>query len=197
MFVAIDDFLTAEEVGALFEFTLSRASEFQPTAVVSREQAGGFVNRSHRNSTAIYDLDRFQELIERRLAEEVPKHLEQLGMEGFQPSRVDAQITATGDGGFFRAHSDNGSDRLSSRSLTFVYFFHPEPRQFEGGELRIYDTYLDGQERRPGGSSVQVEPRRNTLVLFPPELMHEVTMVRSPADGLEGSRLTLNGWLHA
>lgn len=195
--VVVGDFLTAEEVGSLLEFTLSRAGEFQPTTVVNREQVGGVVDRSHRNSTAIYDLGEFRELLERRLAEEVPKHLERLGMESFQPGRIDAQITATGDGGFFRAHSDNGSDHLASRGLTFVYFFHPEPRRFEGGELRIYDTYLGGGTRRPGGRSVQVEPRQNTLVLFPPELVHEVVTVRSGSDDLGSSRLTLNGWLHA
>jgi SM-20-related protein len=191
----LENFLDEGEMKELLEFALSRADEFEATTVVERERPQATVDPDHRSSTAIYDIGRFQGLIEEKLAAELPGQLERLGLSGFEAAKVEAQITATGDGGFFRAHSDNGSRRLSSRALTFVYFFNPEPRRFEGGALRIYDTFMAGTERRPGSRFEEIEPRGNTLVLFPPELVHEVREVSSEG-GLAESRLTLNGWLH-
>ena len=87
------------------------------------------------------DLAQHQDVMLERIRAALPQVLDQLGMEAFSIADVEAQVTASNDGDFFHFHSDNGSDRVASRYLTFVYFFHREPRQFEGGELRIHDSH--------------------------------------------------------
>src|SRR5262249_9445034 len=103
--------------------------------------------------------------------------------------------TASNDGDFFHFHSDNASERVSSRYLTFVYFFHREPQQFEGGELRIHDARLAGESYVSEGSYQPIVPRQNQIVFFPCELMHEITPVECPSRLFADSRFTVNGWL--
>jgi Rps23 Pro-64 3,4-dihydroxylase Tpa1-like proline 4-hydroxylase len=130
-----------------------------------------------------------------RIKAALPQILGTLSMEEFSIAGVEAQITASNDGDFFHFHSDNGSDRVASRHLTFVYFFHREPRQFEGGELRIHDARLEHGAYVSEGSYQTIIPRQNQIVFFPCELMHEITPVKCGSQRFADSRFTLNGWL--
>jgi len=113
---------------------------------------------------------------------------------------VEAQITASNDGDFFGAHCDDAQELIASRRLTFVYFFHGEPRQFEGGELRLHDSR--GSEPHTGTGSYQtgsyqtIVPQQNQIVFFPCSMLHEITPVECSSRAFADSRLTLNGWLH-
>jgi Rps23 Pro-64 3,4-dihydroxylase Tpa1-like proline 4-hydroxylase len=141
------------------------------------------------------DLAHHQDLILARIKAVLPQVLEKLGMEEFSIARVEAQVTASNDGDFFHFHSDNGSNPVASRHLTFVYFFHREPRQFEGGELRIHDARLEEGSYVSEGSYQTIVPQQNQIVFFPCELMHEITPVNCASQLFADSRFTLNGWL--
>ena len=76
--------------------------------------------------------------------------LEELGFPPFDPSHVEASLSATNDGGFFGVHNDNGHALLHSRRLTFVYYLYREPQGFQGGDLRLYETrFSDGRYLAP------------------------------------------------
>ena len=76
-----------------------------------------------------------------------------------------------------------------------MYFFHQEPRQFEGGELRIHDACLERGSYQSQGSYQKIVPQQNQIVFFPCELLHEITPVKWPSGLFADSRFTLNGWL--
>ena len=144
--VVLDEFLSPQEVAELTQFTLEHESDFQASEVVAPRSEGGVVNYEHRRSRVLMDLDRHQDVMLERIKTALPQILAKLGMGEFSIADVEAQVTASNDGDYFHFHSDNASERVASRHLTFVYFFHREPRQFEGGELRIHDARLqDGQ----------------------------------------------------
>jgi Rps23 Pro-64 3,4-dihydroxylase Tpa1-like proline 4-hydroxylase len=130
-----------------------------------------------------------------RIKAVLPQVLQTLGMGEFSSSGVEVQVTASNDGDFFRFHSDNGSDPVAARHLTFVYFFHREPQQFEGGELRIHDARLEEGTYVSAGSYQTIVPQQNQIVFFPCELLHEITPVNCPSRQFADSRFTLNGWL--
>jgi len=116
-------------------------------------------------------------------------------IEEFPVTRVEAQITASNDADFFGAHCDDAQELIASRRLTFVYFFHGEPRQFEGGELRLHDS--PGSEQKVSTGSYQtIVPQQNQIVFFPCSVLHEITPVECPSRAFADSRFTLNGWLH-
>ena len=85
---------------------------------------------------------------------------------------------------------------IASRRITFVYFFHREPRQFEGGELLLHDSDGGGNRHVSCRSYQTVVPRQNQIVFFPCSLVHEITPVECPSKAFADSRFTLNGWLH-
>ena len=193
--VVLDEFLAPQELEELTRYTLEHEADFSASEVVSPSADGGIVNYEHRRSFVLMDLAHHQDLILARIKSVLPQVLEKLGMEEFSIAGVEAQVTASNEGDFFHFHSDNGSDRVASRYLTFVYFFHREPRQFEGGELRIHDARLEEGSYVSEGSYQTIVPQQNQIVFFPCELMHEITPVNCASQLFADSRFTLNGWL--
>jgi SM-20-related protein len=197
--VVLDEFLSPQELDELTRFTLEHEADCSASEVVSpqadRDGVGGIVNYEHRRSRVLMDLDHHEGVMLNRIKAALPQILDSLAMEPFSIASVEAQITASNDGDFFHFHSDNGSDRVASRYLTFVYFFHREPRQFEGGELRIHDARLENGAYASTGSYRTIIPRQNQIVFFPCELMHEITPVSCASQHFADSRFTLNGWL--
>ncbi len=176
-------------------FTLEHEADFSASEVISPSADGGVVHYEHRRSRVLMDLAQHQDVMLERIKAVLPQVLDRLGMEEFSIAGVEVQVTASNDGDFFHFHSDNGSDRVASRHLTFVYFFHREPCQFEGGELRIHDARLEDGTYVSEGSYQTIVPRQNQIVFFPCELLHEITPVNCATQLFADSRFTLNGWL--
>jgi Rps23 Pro-64 3,4-dihydroxylase Tpa1-like proline 4-hydroxylase len=193
--VVLDEFLAPQEVDELIRFTLEHEADFHASEVISPHHEKGVVNYEHRRSRVLMDLGNHESVMFERIKSVLPEVLQKLGMEDFTIAEVETQITASNDGDYFHFHSDNGSDRVASRHLTFVYFFHREPRQFEGGELRIHDARLDNGSYVSQGSYQTIAPRQNQIVFFPCELMHEITPVECASQHFADSRFTMNGWL--
>jgi Rps23 Pro-64 3,4-dihydroxylase Tpa1-like proline 4-hydroxylase len=193
--VVLDEFLAPQEVAELTRFTLDHEADLQTSEVVSPLAEDGVVDHEYRRSRVLMDLEKHQDIIVSRIKTVLPQVLRKLGMEEFEISSVEAQITASNDGDFFQFHNDNGSDPVAGRHLTFVYFFHREPRQFEGGELRIHDARLESGAYVSEGTYQTIVPQQNQIVFFPCELLHEITPVRCPSRSFSDSRFTLNGWL--
>ncbi len=203
--VVLDEFLAPQELDELISFALQQEAEFESSGVVSPSGDPGVIDYNHRRSRVLMDLGKHEQVMLERIRGVLPRVLEQLGMEEFPVTRVEAQITASNDGDFFGAHSDASHELIASRRLTFVYFFHRAPRQFEGGELRLHDSR--GSERPAGSGSYQtggyqtggyqrIVPQQNQIVFFPCSLLHEITPVECPSRAFADSRFTLNGWLH-
>ncbi len=193
--VVLDEFLAPAELEELMAYTLACEDRFQLSEIISPD-AGGSVDFEYRRSRALPDLDKHRDVMVNRIRSAMPGILEKLGHEPFETTRVEAQITASNDGDFFRWHNDNGHGEIASRELTFVYFFHREPRQFHGGELRLYDSRWENGMYRPQENFRTVMPQQNQAVFFLSSLAHEITPVECPSGAFADSRFTVNGWFH-
>ncbi|MGA9305911.1 MAG: 2OG-Fe(II) oxygenase [Candidatus Sulfotelmatobacter sp.] len=194
--VVLDEFLAPQELEELVSYTLQREAEFQSSELVSPSGEPGMIDSDHRRSRVLMDLGKHEGIILDRIRGVLPRVLDQLGIEQFPVTQVEAQITASNDGDFFRAHSDDSEEIIATRRITFVYFFHSEPRPFEGGELRLHDSHGEGGLQVSSGSYRTVVPRQNQIVFFPCSLLHEITPVECRSRAFADSRFTLNGWLH-
>lgn len=193
--VVLDEFLAPQELEQLTQYALEHEADFHTSEVVSPTSEGGVINYDHRRSRVLSNLGKHEGVIAERINAVLPDVLKKLEMAEFEIQEVEAQVTASNDGDFFHFHNDNGSERVNGRYLTFVYFFQREPQGFEGGELRIHDARLEGDEYVSEGTYQTVTPRQNQIVFFPCELMHEVTAVKCSSGNFADSRFTLNGWL--
>jgi Rps23 Pro-64 3,4-dihydroxylase Tpa1-like proline 4-hydroxylase len=198
--VVLDEFLAPQELEELISYTLQHEADFRNSEVISPSGDPGAVDYSHRRSRVLMDLGKHENVILDRIRAVLPRVLDQLGMEEFPVRQTEAQITASNDGDFFGVHCDDSQEIIASRRLTFVYFFHGEPRPFEGGELRLHDS--GGVEPHAGTGSYRsrsyqsIVPQQNQIVFFPCSVEHEITAVNCPSQAFADSRFTLNGWLH-
>jgi Rps23 Pro-64 3,4-dihydroxylase Tpa1-like proline 4-hydroxylase len=194
--VVLDEFLAPQELEELTDYVLEHETDFENSEIISPAGELGILDYSHRRSRVLMDLGKHQEILLERIRGVLPVVFKRLRIEEFPVTRVEAQITASNDGDFFAAHSDDSHEIIASRKLTFVYFFNREPRQFEGGELLLHDTRCVGDRAIKAGSYQAISPQQNQIVFFPCSALHEIRHVRCESRAFADSRFTLNGWLH-
>lgn len=192
----LEEFLAPAELHALLQHTLDREAEFQLSEVVSPGAAGSMVDHEYRRSRVLMNLGDYRAVVVNRLESCWPRILSRLGHDEFVASQVEVQITASNDGDFFHWHSDNCHDDNAPREITFVYFFHREPTNFRGGELRIYDSRWENGGYVPMENHRTILPQQNQMVLFVSSLAHEITPVECSSQAFADSRFTMNGWFH-
>jgi SM-20-related protein len=190
-----DEFLVAEELRGLLSFSLHNSSKFAQSGVV-RYDGGPEQDTQYRRSRVLFELGPYYAVFRRRLLTFLPHVLLALGKRPFPVTTLEIQLTASNHAEFFRLHTDNDDDELRNRELTFVYFFHREPRRFAGGELRVFNTvYTDGVPSVAKGFQL-VYPLQNQIVFFPSVYLHEILPVICPSREFADSRFTVNGWYH-
>jgi Rps23 Pro-64 3,4-dihydroxylase Tpa1-like proline 4-hydroxylase len=195
-FSLFEEFLAPEELSELTNYVLARQGHFRTSQVISHARNEGRIDYNHRRSRVLFELGILHDMVSDRLKSYFPQILDSIGHPWFEISSIEAQITASNDGEFFRTHNDNTHAFLVSREVTYVFFFHREPAAFTGGELRIYATRRENGRCVAGDIYTSITPRQNMAVFFPSYLMHEVTIVRCPSRAFADSRFTLNGWIH-
>jgi Rps23 Pro-64 3,4-dihydroxylase Tpa1-like proline 4-hydroxylase len=193
--LVLDEFLAPEELQDLLRYTLAHEAEFRVSEIISPGVNVATADFESRRSHVLMELDKHHAVIVNRIQSCLPRIFEKLEHEPFPLSRVEAQITASNDGDFFRQHSDNAHEQTASRELTFVYFFHREPKKFRGGELRIYDSCRENGGYSATANYRAIVPQQNQTVFFPSSLVHEITPVECAAASFPDSRFTVNGWL--
>jgi SM-20-related protein len=194
--VTFDEFLSPAEMSAVLQYALDQESAFVISEVTKPESTNGIIAYEQRRSRVLMDLGKHHKLFADRIRVCWPRVLAKLGREFSELSEMEAQITASNDGDYFHCHSDNGCRENVTREITFVYFFHREPNQFQGGELRIYDSRRENDQYLATEKYRSIVPQQNQIVFFPSALIHEITPVECSSRVFADSRFTVNGWLH-
>ena len=189
-YLQIDNFLPEEEYQQVLETAFNKQSKFYDSRTVT--------NTENYRQSLILPGKEFSEvyyLIKSKLLETFPSLLDRLKHPEFSVSHVEMQMTAHNDGAFYKTHTDAGSEKTKTRELTYVYYFYQEPKQFSGGELKIYDTQMQGKKVIQKENSQVIEPRNNSIVFFNSRCKHEVLPISCSSGEFQASRFTLNGWL--
>jgi len=194
IFVAMENFLAQTENQELLDYILSQEQQFKAGTVVEPGGKVPVVNERVRRAKTLDELGKFEALFAKRIKEELAEVLRRLNYQPFPVGRIEIQATASTDGDYFRMHHDN--DEEGTREITFVYFFHHEPRRFSGGELRIFETSLVDGRPTPTDRQQTIVPRQNIAAFFPSRHEHEVLPTRVPSKSFADSRFTITGWLH-
>jgi Rps23 Pro-64 3,4-dihydroxylase Tpa1-like proline 4-hydroxylase len=156
---------------------------------------GGKVDPQVRRSRSLRGLAPMDGVLRRRVRARLPSLVADLRVSSFVPSRIELEMVVHGDGDHFSRHIDTavgaGDDPpKGDRVISGVYYFHREPKGFEGGELRLHAFGV------ADAGFVDIEPRPNILVAFPSFAPHEVLPVRQPSPDFAGSRFAVNCWIY-
>ena len=196
-FVWMTDFLAPGECDRLLALGTARRECFTPAKV--GDPSATRVDPEVR-MTLEADARTMQESRPRigpKIRSVLPDVLARLGMPGLDRYRIEMGMRVYLGGGFYRAHSDNRSMGYRPRVLSFVYFFHREPRRFSGGDLLLYDTDVDTSAWTCAAFS-RIVPLGNSIVFFPSACWHQVCSVRCETDDFGDGRWAVNGhvWRH-
>ncbi|MEZ0242865.1 MAG: 2OG-Fe(II) oxygenase [Sphingomonas sp.] len=196
------DFLPEAERAALLDWSMANRSVFA-AAGLGRAQT---VNLDVRNSLNVRQKveQPWRTPLRERFMALLPEWCAAFGMAPFDVSAIEFDLIAYNDGAYYRRHSDlgpanrHGGDASlpglpGDRIITAVYYFHNEPKGFEGGALRLYPI------SRPAAGEperfVDIAPDQNSLAVFPSWAPHEVLPVRCPSGAFADSRFAVNCWI--
>ena len=190
------DFLAPELVTQLLAFAQAHAGEFAPAKV--GVNADLKVNPAIRISSRLRKFEPLQSQVENLLRPLGPELAAELRVKPFETTFMELELVAHGDGAFYKPHIDlvrgyEGPPLPGIRLISGVYYFHAQPKAFEGGALRLLE--LGGAEP-PDRAFVDIEPVSNSLVFFPSWMPHEVRPVRCASGRFMDSRFAINCWFH-
>jgi Rps23 Pro-64 3,4-dihydroxylase Tpa1-like proline 4-hydroxylase len=187
------DLLPSAEHLALRRWVLDRAAALAPSVTLSSE--GPVLRPQIRNSLTLprAELEAWTPMLRERISARLPSLCAGFGVKPGEIGSLEFEAVVYRDGAFYRRHIDTvkgGPEaRHRPRILSAVYYFHAEPRGFEGGALRLYPAA--SAERH-----LDIDPQANALLVFPSWAPHEVMPVRCPSGAWEDARLAINCWMH-
>lgn len=183
----VPNVLSPDEHANLLDFVQRNEAGFVGTTTSTKRG-------SYRESSVLYQFTPFDELMRTKVRQLLPAVCAALKIP-LCVGNIEAQLTSHNDNNFYKVHNDNGSADTAHRVLTFVYYFHRQPKAFGGGELRVYDHKVENGYHYAADTYRTVEPTDNSIVFFASEEMHEVLTVRCPSQLFLDSRFTINGWV--
>ena len=190
------DFFEEAEVAGLIDWALANQLRFSPAPL-----ADGSVDHARRNALRLSDLGPNRSWFERKVMARSTELIAQIGATPFETQYLELEIVAYGDGAHFHAHTDipvgvgrkplgGDSSGRQDRLLSAVYYFHSSPKNFTGGQLRLFRIGAD----ESADNHVDVEPEQNLMVVFPSWAKHQVLRVSCPSGRFEDSRFAVNCW---
>ena len=188
-----ENFLKPEIAQDLLEYCISKKETFHDAAVSDGKSTR--VKNEVRKSLVLKDIQQFRDIMINSVAELLPDIFEKLQIAPFEIGGHELEVAAHGDGAFFRKHIDTltgNKEKTKARTISLVYYFYKEPKQFEGGELSLIPLEFFPGDDEP----LSLTPLHNSLLVFPSFAPHEVLPVKCPDVSFEGWRFTINYWIH-
>src|SRR5476649_2465759 len=165
------NWLGKAEAEGLLAYALAAEARFVPTRL--NDHGMGHLDRIVRQSRVLRDLGDFADPL-RQKALALQSGLETaFDMTHTPPNSTQIELVAHGDGAFYRPHTDTftGDEYMS------------------GGRLRLFDL--------GGNQTIDLEPTRDSLLVFPSTARHEVERISCPDGDFADGRFSVNIWLCA
>jgi SM-20-related protein len=191
------DVMGQDYLTGLLKHVVERQGDFVAGTMHNRQTGESFMDPNVRWSLYLKDLGPFHSPIKAFVNAIAGSALKALQVIEPQVKPKEFVITAYPDGGHIGEHIDTKTGKERVRILSCIYYFAATPRRFDGGELRLYGFPKPnfGEKSEPA-SFVDIEPRTDTLVIFPSWLRHQVLPVRVPSGAWSDARFTINCWVH-
>ena len=185
-FVQFDDFFSPELNRQSLAYAISKRDAFRPTELQAADQY-----EKQRSTLVTYDVGAPGEAMRAAVREQLVWLCARLNMPVFEIEFIQLKIAAYSTGDFFKAHQDNGLSH-PGRRISFVYYFHQEPKPYQGGDLLLYESRFSPRAH-VRSVFTRIVPENNAIVFFPSEYFHEVLPVQTLMQNFSSIRFTLAG----
>jgi SM-20-related protein len=183
----VRNFLPNEAHAALLDYVLQQEEQFAGSSVLSNDP-------EYRKSTVLYNFPKYQQMFRTALRAVNPEICETIGVPTFTIDHIEWQLTGTVDKGYFKPRNDNSAG-VGYRKVTFVYYFHREPRPYNGGEIRFFGYNPLAPDIGDARHMLELLPVQNSIIFFDASCYHEVRNVRCQTPGFANARFIVNGWI--
>jgi SM-20-related protein len=187
-YLLLENFVDPAVHAELLKFVVAHELDFAAPNVSAKDA-------EDRRSQVLHEFPHFARLFRDRVRSLQPQLALAFGMGEFPVDDIDCQLTAHNDGDYFKLRSDNGSLDTIERAISYVYYFHNEPKSFAGGEFRLYNSRIANGRYECGEQAAEIAPKNNSILFFPSHCYHEGLPVRCPSNRFIDSRFTINGWV--
>ena len=195
-FVRMTEFLSASARDAVLSYATENEGNFETLLVAENHIDGsqtGVRADALRSQSGMLLVPEIRAILEAPISAALPRIVPALGIEPFEIRDIQLSLSATCDGGFGKPHRD---DINTSARISLLYYFHSNPKRFEGGDLMLYDRLED-----PNGWDLSRSTRLlhtdNALIAFPCSAMHEITRVTSESGEFRHARFAVAAFVIA
>ncbi len=191
-FVRYRDFFPSKTVETFFNTAVSRQTEFIHAGITEKH----VYNPDKRQTLALADIGEIKTQFRRFLRQNLPEYCQRLGIVSFTPGKIETKMTNHLDGGFFKPHRDTLQLLpCNGRCISYLYYFHRQPKRFNGGDLILFDTSLERNQYKLS-QFTRIPCEHNSLTLFPSGWFHCVEPVRLAGNRFEDGRMAITGHIH-
>jgi hypothetical protein len=192
-FAILDDFLSPDEREHFWQLALNSEEAFIE-AGIARE--GREVVDRQRRMTRIFKLaSADNRLFHGKLLPLLDDLLCLFSIPAMPHKQIEVKMTAHSQGGFFGIHQDAFKEiGGSERYLSWIYYFHSQPKRYAGGDLILFDSNrLRENHGFDDGKYTRYITADNQLICFPSCFFHGVTPVELPHPDFESNRFAISG----
>ncbi len=186
-YLMLENFIDAPAHAELVRFVLAHEQDFVAPAASNDDDIC--------RASVLHDFPHFAALFRDRVRSLQPQLGVAFGIGEFPVGDIECQLSTHNDGYYFKLHSDNGSPDTIERAISYVYYFHGEPKSYSGGEFRLYNSRFDNGRYECGEQACEIAPKNNSILFFPSHCYHEVLPLRCPSNRFVDGRFTVNGWV--
>jgi SM-20-related protein len=187
--VIVEDFLGGAVADQVLQYAIAHESDFFPSKVALSDE--GIIDESRRISKVNSEIAPVMPLLESAIRKAVEDAIPKLGLVNVDSYLLEPELTWSGDGAFFKMHTDTLRYRANHRVMTMVYYFHKQPKAFTGGQLRLHGLGAHANS----GTYQEIEPRLDRAVFFPSWFPHEVLPVQCHTGAFADGRFAMNCWV--
>jgi hypothetical protein len=172
-YLLLDNFIEAPVHAELLRFVRAHEAEF----------AADF-----GRPAAVPGFGPFADLFRDSLRSLVPQLVTAFGIGEFQAGDIDCALAAQRDGAALGLLQAEGSAPV----ISYLYWFQGAVDGFSGGAFRLYGGRV-GDGRPEGAALAEIEPRDNSILLFPSHCPYEVRPLRCPSARFADARFVAFG----
>ncbi len=172
-YLLLENFVEARVHAELLKFVLAHEADFATAAFGRPPLLPGFAA--------------FSGLFRDSLRSLVPQLVTAFGIGAFPVGEIDCALAVQRDGAGLAQQYPEGAGVIS-----YLYCFHGEAGEFSGGAFRLYGGRV-GDGRPEGAPVAEIEPKNNSILLFPSHCPHEVLPLRCASDRFAEARFAVFG----
>ncbi|QIZ70583.1 hypothetical protein [Oxynema aestuarii] len=179
-YIQIENFLDRQSHQTLTNYVINHQNDFRRSPLY----------RPYPHSFAS-----LRTLLVDRLKAIAPDILSKLGIPHFPIAEIEAELTPAIAVPQLQINGDNDAPETQRRSVSFLYFFYPEPRGFMGGQIRLYDTQIENNVCIPAKSYQTIETRNNSALFFLSPTPYEMLELKPRSANMADHCFIFRGWL--